>query len=194
MQRAARFVSAILVLALSVGLAPLAAQNGDGSTTLTLDMYMDWERVSGPQISPDGRQVVFTRGWVDKINDRWESTLWIMNADGSRKRQLLDGSNAIWSPDGTRIAFVAEGDPEGSQIFVRWMDAEGATTQITRLEHSPGSVRWSPDGTQIAFTMLVEDKESWPIEMPDRPDGAKWIESPRIVTPYTAPLVAVSTS
>ena len=182
MQHAARFVSAILVLALSVGLAPLAAQNGDGSKTLTLDMFMDWERVSGPQISPDGRQVVFTRGWVDKINDRWESTLWIMNADGSRKRQLLDGSNAIWSPDGTRIAFVAEGDPEGSQIFVRWMDAEGATTQITRLEHSPGSVRWSPDGTQIAFTMLVEDKESWPIEMPDRPDGAKWIESPRIVT------------
>ncbi|NIR78161.1 MAG: hypothetical protein GWM92_05995, partial [Gemmatimonadetes bacterium] len=48
---------------------------------------------------------------------------------GSRNRFLLDGSQATWSPDGTRIAFVAEGEPEGNQIHVRWMDAEGAVSQ-----------------------------------------------------------------
>ncbi|WP_420632536.1 S9 family peptidase [Candidatus Palauibacter sp.] len=182
MYRAARFASASLLLVLFVGVAPLSAQNGDGPKTLSLDMYMDWERVSNPQISPDGRHVVYTKGWIDQINDRWESTLYIMNADGTRKRELIDGSGAIWSPDGTRIAFTAAGEPEGSQIFVRWMDAEGATTQITRLEQSPGNLRWSPDGTQIAFTMLVEDEESWPLDMPSRPDGAKWTEGPKIVT------------
>ena len=182
MYRAARFASASLLLLLFVGLVPVSAQNGDGMKSLSLDMYMDWERVSNPQISPDGRHVVYTRGWIDQINDRWESTLYIMNADGTRKRELIDGSGAIWSPDGTRIAFTASGEPEGSQIFVRWMDAEGATTQITRLEHSPGSLRWSPDGTHIAFSMLVEDEESWPIDLPSRPDGAKWTEGPKIVT------------
>src|SRR5690554_4793258 len=118
-------------LVLTLLLAPVASAQ-QATRTLTLDMYLDWERVSDPRLSPDGSQIVFTRGWVDKVNDRWQSSLWIMNADGSKQRKLLDGSSARWSPDGTRIAFVARGEPRGSQIFVRWMDAEGAVTQITR--------------------------------------------------------------
>jgi hypothetical protein len=50
---------------------------------LTLDNYLDLETVSDPQLSPDGRQIIYTRGWIDKLNDRRESALWIMNADGS---------------------------------------------------------------------------------------------------------------
>jgi len=187
MKRTVRLVSGTLLLAALAGPPALAAQasagaGGSGMQKLTLDKYLDWEDVSAPQISPDGRQVVYSRGWIDKMNDRRESTLWIANSDGSRKRELVDGASATWSPDGTRIAFVAPGAPEGPQIFVRWMDAEGATTQITRLEQSPGSLRWSPDGTQIAFTMLVEDEEPWPLDMPSRPEGAEWTEGPKIVT------------
>ena len=179
--RSVRVVSALVLLGLVASVAPGSAQDAS-MKTISLDMYMDLERVSNPQISPDGSQVIYTRGWIDKMNDRWESTLWIMNADGSRKRELTKGSGAIWSPDGTRIAFTRQGDPEGTQIFVRWMDAEGAETQISRLERSPGSLRWSPDGTQIAFTMSVEDAESWSVDMPSRPDGADWTAGPRIVT------------
>ena len=36
---------------------------------LTLDTYFDLETVNGPQFSPDASQVVYTRGWVDKVND-----------------------------------------------------------------------------------------------------------------------------
>ena len=53
---------------------------------------------------------------------------------------LTNGSGAIWSPDGTRIAYTRDGEPSGSQIWVRWMDAEGATTQITQLEQSPSNL------------------------------------------------------
>ncbi len=80
------------------------------------------------------------------MDDRWESQLWIMNADGSKHRFLVKGSDSRWSPDGTRIAYTAEGEPTGTQIFVRWMDAEGATSQVSRLDESPSGVRWSPDG------------------------------------------------
>ena len=154
MKRTVRLVSGTLLLAALAGPPALMAQasagaGGSGMQKLTLDKYLDWETVSGPQISPDGRQVVYSRGWIDKMNDRRESTLWIANSDGSRKRELVDGASATWSPDGTRIAFVAPGEPEGPQIFVRWMDAEGATTQITRLEQSPGQSPvvsgWNPN-------------------------------------------------
>lgn len=152
---------------------------------LQLEQFFDMETVSNPRISPDGRQIVYTRGWVDRVNDRRSSGLWIMNADGSKNRFLTNGSGAIWSPDGTRIAFTREGEPSGSQIWVRWMDADGATTQVTRLEQSPSNISWTPDGKSIAFTMLVPKRESWPIRMPARPEGAKWVEAPRIVESLT---------
>jgi Tol biopolymer transport system component len=50
---------------------------------LTLDLYLEWESVSDPRVSPDGEQVIYTRRWIDKMSDRWESSLWIMNVDGS---------------------------------------------------------------------------------------------------------------
>ncbi len=176
--RSSRLWRGLAVVALTA-LLPLALQAQQ--KTLSLEMFLDMESVSSPQISPDGRQIVFTRGGIDKVNDRRYSGIWIMEADGSRMRYLTDGSSPIWSPDGTRIAFTASGEPSGSQIFVRWMDAEGATTQVTRVERGPSNLRWSPDGTRIAFTMQVEDAEPWSIRLPDRPSGAQWTESPKIV-------------
>ena len=143
MPRVAPLFAAGFVLALAAG-PPAAAQEQEDR--LTLDLYVDWEQVRSPQVSPDGEQIVYTRRWIDKINDRWKSSLWIMNADGSRSRHLTEGSSPQWSPDGQRLAFLREGEPKGTQIFVRWMDAEGAETQITNLERSPSNVSWAPDG------------------------------------------------
>ena len=88
---------------------------------LSLEHYLDMESVSNPQISPDGSRVVYTRGWIDVANDQRESSLWMINIDGTRNRQLEDGGGAQWSPDATRILYTARGEPSGSQIFVRWM-------------------------------------------------------------------------
>ena len=159
-----------------------SSQTAADTKTLTLEMYLDLESVSNPQISPDGARFVYTRGWVDKMNDRRESSIWIMNADGSKNHFLVDGSGPLWSPDGTRISYTASGEPEGSQIFVRWMDDEGATTQITRLEKGPGGITWSPDGQSISFSMNVDGEPAWSVNPPGRPDGATWTEGPKVVT------------
>ena len=174
---------ATLTLLLTPILSPavLTAQN-EPDGTLKLATYLDWESVSNPQISPDGSEIIFTKGWVDKINDRRSSSIYIMNADGSRMRVLVeDGSSPKWSPGGDRILYTAGTESEGTEIFVRWMDDEGAASQITRLENSPGNVEWSPDGTQIAFTMSVDSDNPWPISLPGRPDGANWTEGPKVV-------------
>ena len=169
-----RFLLFILLLA-SSGLA----QTEKGK--LALDLYLEMEEVSDPQISPDGAQIFYTRQWVDKMNDSRESSLWIMNAEGSKNRFLIDGSAPQWSPDGSRLAFLAKGKPQGTQLFVRWMDAEGAVTQLTHVEKSPSNIRWSPDGKWLAFNMLVPEKDRWEIKLPSKPEGAKWIESPKII-------------
>jgi len=169
----------LLVLFAATTVPALPAQQDD---KLSVDLFLEWEGVQDPRISPDGSQIIYTRRWIDKINDSWKSSLWIMNADGSRNRFLTEGSSARWSPDGTRIAFLRQGDDDKTQIFVRWMDAEGATTQISRSDESPRSISWSPDGTTIAMVMTVPDTERWNIPMPRRPEGARWTPDPKIVT------------
>src|SRR5687768_15572144 len=55
---------------------------------LAIGDYWQWENVADPRLSPDGRQVVFTRTWFDPIEDRPRNELWLMDADGARLRQL----------------------------------------------------------------------------------------------------------
>ncbi len=176
----------IFALALASLPAMVTAQNATTANSvandrLNLDLYWEFETVSDPQLSPDGAQIIYTRGWIDKVNDKRESSLWIMNADGGKSRFLVRGSNARWSPSGDRLAYTAQGEPKGSQIFVRYMDAEGAISQVTHVEKAPSAVAWSPDGTRLGFVMSVEAKNAWPIKMPRAPEGAKWVDAPRIV-------------
>ena len=179
MRRLSRSVLALLLIT-----APLSAQRP--SDKLALSDYFEWEGVQAPTLSPDGKQILFTRRWIDKLNDRWENSLWIMNADGSRARQLVNGSAAKWSPDGTRIAYIAQGEPRGSQVFVKWMDADGPATQITRVNEAPSDLTWTPDGKSILFRMNVPARPDarWRVENQlnqMRPRNATWTQAPRIV-------------
>ena len=168
-------------LSIFLGVFPAASQETHTPNRLTNDHYFDLERVSNPQISPDGARLVYTRQQANKIEDRWDSALWIMNADGSQHRFLAKGSNPRWSSDGKRILYIAEGEPRGPQIFVRWIDTEGAATQVTHATDKVADARWSPDGKSIVFSMFVPEKDTWNIGMPAAPQGAHWTGAPRIV-------------
>jgi Tol biopolymer transport system component len=152
-------LTGVALTVISVATLPLFAQQRPANR-VSLEQYLDWEEVQTPQLSPDGIQILFGRRWVDKMNDKWESSIWMMNADGSHARSLVQGSDVQWSPDGKRIAYIAKGEPSGQQVFVRWMDAEGSMTQISHLTESPSGLEWSPDGKSIAFTMSVPIRET----------------------------------
>lgn len=138
--------------------------------------YMEMEQVADPKISPDGSLVVFTRTWVDQKTDRFHSNLWIVDTAGERVRELTHGdwsdSAPVFSPDGTRLAFLS--DRDGSeQLHVLWLDTR-EVAQLTHLEQTPQDARWSPDGKRLAFTLFVPD-ETPPlkIELPKGPKGAE---------------------
>jgi dipeptidyl aminopeptidase/acylaminoacyl peptidase len=150
-------------------------------SVLTIADYWQWESVADPRLSPDGTQIVFTRTWFDAIEDRPRSDLWLMGADGSRQRQLASGSDAQWSPDGTRLAYLAEGAPKGTQVFVVWV-ATREVTQLTHVTEAPANLQWSPDGKWLACTMQVPQKDGFPIEMPKAPKGSKWQDDAKVVT------------
>src|ERR1041385_7202883 len=172
----------LLVLATAatwvVASPPLTAQERPADDLLTVGKYLDYETVGEPAVSPDGSQVIFTRRSVDKMKDNFDSALWIMKADGSKLRFLVKGSAATWSPDGTRIAYLAEAggggtEPGRAQLFVRYMDAEGAVTQVTNVQHAPGAPKWSPDGKWLGFPMFVPKETTWRIDLPPAHSGPR---------------------
>src|SRR5665213_1820939 len=159
--------------------APVSAADTGAADRFTVGDYLDLQSASDPQISPNGTQVVYTRTMVDKMADKPQTAVWIVGTDGQHHRFIAQGSGAVWSPDGTSIAYLAEGQPKGVQIFVLHLTVPGPATQITWGSEAPANLHWSPDGRRIGFTMMVLNPEKWPIDLPGAPEGAKWANAPR---------------
>lgn len=112
--------------------------NGTSPTRLTTNYNAE----ANPAVSPDGSRITyeFLRG------------LWIMNSDGSGKRQLTDGSVATdedptWSADGTKIAFVRNAD-----VWSINTTGEGLRNLTRTSEDEEFDPAWSPSGATIAYT------------------------------------------
>src|SRR5215468_775451 len=133
-------------VALTFGSA-LSLRAQDASHRLTAMDEFQIQTPSEPQISPDGKKIVYVRRFADAATDKRYSNLWIINSDGSDHRPLTTGNRSDasprWSPDGTRLAFLSDADGK-QQIYIRWMDS-GQTARITNIENSPDSINWSPD-------------------------------------------------
>jgi hypothetical protein len=112
--------------------------NPDGSEVrqLTANPGLDY----WPKWSPDGTKLAFYSG-------REKSGTFVMNADGSNQRLLIDSEGwggVTWSPDGRKLAFSCGG------ICTINIDGSNQTNLTNNLgDYAPA---WSPDGSMIAFT------------------------------------------
>ncbi len=114
--------------------------------------------VSDPQVSPDGRRIVYVAGHTDLAAAKQWSELRIMAADGSGDRPLTQGkhkdSSPRWSPDGAGIAFVSDRSGDETQLFLLPLEG-GDARQLTTFPMGVGDPVWSPDGRFIAVASEV---------------------------------------
>ncbi len=167
-----------LLLAALIG-APLAGAATAKPAFAPMDVFaLEW--ASDPEISPDGSQVAYVRQSFDIKSDNRRRMIWLVDRDGTKHRPLAGGAGGQtsprWSPDGTRLAFVAKDGEDGAQIHVHWF-ADGVTSRVTNLVQAPSRLAWSPDGRQLAFVMRVAAKRNpLKVKLPEAPEGAKWAE------------------
>jgi dipeptidyl aminopeptidase/acylaminoacyl peptidase len=123
--------------------------------------------VGGPQVSPDGKWVLYTVSKIDTVADKRVTDLWMVSWDGAQDIQLTYGvdtsvSAPRWSPDGKYISFLSErpGAPKvkGSQVWV--LDRRGGEArQLTEVKGNLSAYEWAPDAKRLLLT-ITEDPEA----------------------------------
>jgi dipeptidyl aminopeptidase/acylaminoacyl peptidase len=144
-------VRATLALALFAP-AVLAAQ---ARRPITFDDFAAMKAVSDPQLSPDGRTVLYAVRSTDVDANRRATTTYALPLGGGSARAFPDDTTrageARWSPDGRRVAYTA-----GGQLWIANADGSGRK-QLTTLNGGASGPVWSPTGDRIAFVSAV-----WP--------------------------------
>ena len=132
---------------------------------ITFEDLMKVQRISDPQISPDGRWVAYAQGTVDLEANKIIRHIWLVPAGGGEPRQLTRGEGSDtrprWSPDGQAIAFISTRNGK-SQVWIIPLGG-GEARQLTSLSTEADGVTWAAKASTLIFTSFV---------YPDCPDEA----------------------
>lgn len=156
-----RFVYSFI---LAMGVLPCLGVSLPAGEPMTLENLFQLDRLADPQISPDGTRIVYQ---VTKIHDvaknERSTNLWLVQRDGSNRRQLTysskSDSHPRWSPDGTTILFESTRDGT-SQLYLLDLSRGGEPKKITDISTGASQAIWSPDGSHILFQSTVRPEFS----------------------------------
>ena len=150
-----RLFFALLVLALTL---PAFSQ---ATHPFTFEDMMKLKRVGEPEVSPDGKWVIFSVVDVDLEANTKTPHIWIVPTAGGQEREIIadqDADRPRWSPGGRHFAFVSTKEG-GSQIWVADFDTAAGTVaevrKLTSIATEASGELWSPDGNSILFTSDV---------------------------------------
>jgi dipeptidyl aminopeptidase/acylaminoacyl peptidase len=163
-------IAAIIFGQAIFGQIPAQGQAGN-KRAFTFEDMMALKRIGGPEVSPDGKWVMFSAVDVSLQENKKTPHLWIVPLAGGDARQLTSNAGGEdrgrFSPDGKQITFVSSRDGS-SQIWAAGFDSSegklsGDPHKLTSISTEADGALWSPDGKNILFTSTV---------YPDCPDDA----------------------
>ncbi len=155
----------IIAVATALTLSPATGARRDSRTStprtsthpFSVHDMLAMDRISDPQVSPDGGTIVFVRRTTDLKANRGRTDLWLVNTGGTGLRRFTSDpsgdSNPRWSPDGKSVLFIST--RSGSSQVWRIPADGGEAEQVTDEPLDVESLAVSPDGTHIAFSMQV---------------------------------------
>ena len=136
----------LTTLALIIGLTASAWANSRGK--LSVDLWLDWEAVQSPQISPDGSQIAYRAAGKDG-----QGLFVITLATGTIRALTADSSHdnfPAWSPKGDRIAFTRFTDSDYELYTIKPNGSD--VRRLTNKRGNDAHCAWSPDGEWLAFS------------------------------------------
>jgi dipeptidyl aminopeptidase/acylaminoacyl peptidase len=145
-----------LLLACASSGAVAAAATG---APFTIDDLVRLKRLSDPQLSPDGRYVVYVLRETDMDANKGRTDLWILDLkakDGQPRRLTENSANDSsprWAPDSRTIYFLSTRSGS-SQVWRLSLDG-GESAQVTSYPLDVGSLKVSPSGDHLAISMEI---------------------------------------
>ena len=148
----------------------------DGERLVLLVTDQDPEEAADGEDTKEGPWVIdrlqFKRDNIGYL-DRLRTHLYVQNLDDDAVTQITSGdyddAQPVWSPDGTRIAFVSNRteEPDANSNRDIWVvsadspDAGATLLQVTTNSGSDSSPAWSPDGQTITYVTVIEPDLIW---------------------------------
>lgn len=137
-----------------------AQQSGEETAStrrlITIDDLFKIKRVSGPQISPEGKWIAYTVTETDLEKNTSETAVWMIpSAGGEALCMTGKGSSASsprWSPDGKYLSFTASRNESKTQVWV--LNRLGGEAQpLTAVPQGISGYAWSPDGKKLLLSI-----------------------------------------
>ena len=131
--------------------------NMDGNL-MTPEALWSFGRLSDPQVSPDGKTVIYGVSYYSIDQNKGNRDLYSigLNAESSKRLTKTEKSefNAIWRPDGKKIGFLTS---ESGSVQLWEMNPDGSGRErVSDIEGGITGFKYSPDQTMVLYTKEVE--------------------------------------